>query len=649
MPDESKARQVYLETVPWEEALRKWFAALDAAQIAGTGGEIVPVSAALGRVTSAAVQARRSVPHFNAAAMDGIATKAALTFGASETSPVRLRIGMAQGGPDAVEVDTGDPLPSGCDCVIMDEDVHYVDGRAVAEIIEPAVPWQHVRQIGEDIVATEMLFAAGRTLRPEDLGALLASGHTTVEVKKRPVVAIVPTGDEIVDASRDLATGEIPEFNSTVLSGLIAQWGGKAVVLPVTPDDLGEISRSLERACSEADVAVLIAGSSAGRGDFSAAAIRAAGSVVVHGVAIKPGKPVMMGLAHGKPAIGLPGYPVSCYLTACMFLKPLVYRLQGLPSPAMGRVTAALTKRAVSQPGVDEYVRVKVGKVGGRMVVTPIARGAGMITSLVRADGIILIPRFSEGLEEGSEVEVDLLRPLDDIVNSVVIIGSHDVALDVLGGMLSSRFPGYSVSSAHTGSMGGLIALKRGEAHAAGTHLLDEATGEYNVPYIRKVMPGRDVRLVTLAHRLQGFMVAPGNPMGIVDFTSLVKQGVRFVNRQRGAGTRLLLDCNLKAQGIDPDRIDGYRREEFTHMGVAAAVAGGSADAGLGILAAARALGLDFVPVGEERYELAIPSEHYETPAVRRMLEVINSGEFKRAVEALGGYDTRETGLERPA
>jgi putative molybdopterin biosynthesis protein len=595
--------------------------------------------------------------------MDGIATKSSLTFGASETRPVRLRLGDAVSDRvEAVEVDTGDPLPAGCDCVIMAEEVHYPDGgtdagngeggshsgaERVAEIIEPAVPWQNVRQVGEDIVAGEILLTAGRVLRPEDLGALLASGVTSVAVRKRPVVAVLPTGDEIVPAEADPAAGKIPEFNSAMVAGLVSQWGGRAVVMPPCADDPEAISAGIERGAERADVIAVIAGSSAGRGDFTAVALSRAGDIVVHGVAIKPGKPVMLGIAHGIPALGLPGYPVSCYIASRMFLKPLVYLCQGLATPGTVRVRAALSRRTVSQAGVDEYVRVKVGRVGDRLVATPIARGAGLVTSLVRADGVVLVPRFREGYEEGASVEVDLLRPVEDIENSVVVIGSHDVALDVLGEMLSSRHPGHSLSSAHAGSVAGLVALKRGEAHASGTHLLDPATGDYNVPYVKQIMPGKDVRLVTVAHRLQGFIVRPGNPLGIRGFADLARSGVTFVNRQRGAGTRLLLDHYLRLEGIDPASVNGYEREEFTHMAVAAAVAAGTADVGLGILAAARAMRLDFVPVCEERYELAIPGEYLDVPAVRLVLGIVESDGFKKAVESLGGYDTRETGRIR--
>ncbi|NPV69473.1 MAG: molybdopterin biosynthesis protein [Firmicutes bacterium] len=645
----SASRRIYLDTLPWEEGLDRWFAALEQAGVlapAGSepvGSEMIPVGEALGRITAAPVYARRSSPHFVASAMDGVATRAALTFDASETAPRRLRLGV-----DALEVDTGDPLPSGFDCVIMAEDVHYADRAAgVVEVIQPASPWQHVRQIGEDIVATEMLFPAGRSLRPEDLGALLACGHSEVPVRRRPSVAVVPTGTEVVPAGVEPAPGQIPDYNSTVVSALVSQWGGEARVLPVCPDDPAMLAGALAGAACSADVVALIAGSSAGREDFTSAAVSGAGAVVVHGVAIKPGKPVVLGYSHGKPVVGLPGYPVSAYITACMFLRPLLYRLQGLPAPQVTGVKAVLSRRAASQAGVDEYVRVKLGSIDGRLVATPVARGAGLITSLVRADGIMRIPRFSEGFEEGSEAPVQLLRPVDEIVNSVVIIGSHDVALDVLGGMLSAHHPGYSVSSAHVGSMGGLTSLRRGEAHACGTHLLDPGTGDYNTAYVRRMLPGTRVHLVTLAHRQQGFMVRKGNPRCIRGFEDLARGDVMFVNRQRGAGTRLLLDYHLNLAGIDPVAVHGYEWEEFTHMAVAAAVSSGTADVGLGILAAARALDLEFIPVGEERYELAIPAKHLEAAPVRLMLEVLRTEEFKKAVESLGGYDTRETGIVR--
>ncbi|MHB8945529.1 MAG: molybdopterin biosynthesis protein [Bacillota bacterium] len=656
-------RQIYLQEIPLDEALAKLRAALNrqgavapAAGTVGAGlgplpGEPAPTPEAVGRVLAEAVFARSSAPHYHASAMDGYAVQAPATFGASETRPARLRVGS-----EAHPVDTGDPLPVGTDAVIMIEDVRPVGpedeaGRPAAiAVAAAAAPWQHVRSLGEDIVATELVLPANHTVRPVDVGALLAAGVIEVKVRRRPRVALIPTGTEIVDpfaaAGRGLKPGDILESNSYVQAALIREWGGEPIRRPIVPDRREAILAALEGALEVADVVVLNAGSSAGSEDFSAWAIGQVGEVLVHGVAIKPGRPVIIGVARGRPVIGIPGYPVSSFLTSDLVLKPLVYALQGRPAPSRPVEKATISRRVMSTSGAEEFLRVKLGRVGGRLVATPIARGAGVTMSLVRADGVVRIPPLLEGLAEGDEVAVELWRDRAEIEGTIVAIGSHDLCLDLLADFLRRRHPELDLSSAHAGSFGGLMALRRGEAHLAGVHLLDEETGVYNVEAIRKYLPGRRVHLVHLVRRDQGFLVAPGNPKGIKGFRDLVRPAVRFVNRQRGAGTRVLLDYHLKLEGIDPRGINGYEREEFTHLTVAAAVASGAVDTGLGILAAARALGLDFIPVTREDYDLAIPAEHRALDAVGRLLAVVASPEFRFAVAALGGYDPSRSGEE---
>jgi putative molybdopterin biosynthesis protein len=392
------------------------------------------------------------------------------------------------------------------------------------------------------------------------------------------------------------------------------------------------------------DLVLINAGSSAGSEDFTSALVRELGTLLVHGVAVRPGHPVVLGIAQGKPLIGVPGYPVSAVLTNDLFVRPIVYRLQGLVPPERPRVRATITRKVLSPMGEDEYLRVKLGRVGERLVATPLQRGAGVIMSLVRADGLVRLPRFSEGVHAGAEVEVDLLRRPEEIERTIVGIGSHDLALDVLADLLSRAQPGTSLSSSNVGSLGGLLALQRGECHLAGSHLLDEETGEYNVSWVRRLVPDRDVVLVNLVQRVQGLIVPPGNPKNLQSLDDLLRDDVLFVNRQRGAGTRVLLDYRLKQAAIDPSRIRGYEREEYTHLAVAAAVADGAADVGLGVLAAARALGVDFVPWLQERYDLIIPRAFYEGDLLQPLLAVIRGPAFKAEVERLGGYDTTHTG-----
>ncbi len=632
-------RKVYLDNLPWEEALERYLAHLHSVGALNPGRpESIPVAEALARVTAMPVYAHTSSPHYNAAAMDGMAVRSVDTYGAFETSPKQLKV-----GEQAVMVDTGDPMPDGYDAVIMIEDIHYVQPDVI-EIIQAAPPWQYVRVVGEDVVATEMIMPANHLIRPVDIGAALAGGVNEIYVYPRPRVAILPTGTELVQPGSELKPGDIIEYNSRMLGAMVEHWGAVAQRKEITVDDFERLKATVCAAVDEADIVLINAGSSAGSEDYTSDVIRSLGKVLVHGVAIKPGKPVVLGEINGKPVIGVPGYPVSAYLGLDLFVKPVIFRKLGSVPPAVEKIDATVSRKMVSLMGVEEFVRVKLGQVGDKVVATPISRGAGILMSLVRADGMIRVPRLSEGYNAGDVAPVELFRSQAEVRETTVIIGSHDIALDVLANFLRLKYPAATLSSAHVGSLGGLSALRRGEAHCAGTHLLDGETGDYNVCYIKRLLPGRDMVLVNLVYREQGLILAKGNPKGIRGLDDLTRDGVSFVNRQRGAGTRILLDFRLKQLGIDPDHIHGYEHEEYTHMAVAAAVKAGAADAGLGIRAAAAALGLDFVSIEEERYDLCIPAENWDTPYIQRILDVMAMPKFQEEVSKLGGYDLRDCG-----
>ena len=632
-------RRYYLSDIPLEDALEQYLGALEGAgALEHTQSEIVALNSARGRVTAEPVWARISSPHYDSAAMDGIAVRASETVGATETSPLQLAVGK-----QAVWVDTGDPVPDGFDAVIMVEVVHEVDGNTL-EIQSPAAPYQHVRPLGEDIVATELVLPENHTLRPVDLGACAAAGLSELPVRRKPSVAVIPTGNELVQVGSELKPGDIIEFNSLVLAGMVEEWGGEATTLQVVPDDFDTLLNEVRDAAQQHDIVLVNAGSSAGSEDYTARVIETLGELVVHGTAIRPGHPVALGVVEGKAVLGIPGYPVSAALTTELFVKPLIERKLGVPAVNRSIVKANITRKTLSPMGEDEFLRVRLGRVGEKLVATPVERGAGVIMSLVRADGIVKIPRFSEGMDAGAEVEVELLRPIEAIEETVVAIGSHDMTLDLLASHVRRERPKMTLASSNVGSMGGLIALARGEAHMAGSHLLDEATGEYNLSFIRRFLRGKSVVVVNLVQRIQGLILPKGNPQGIEILDDLTRDGIVFLNRQRGSGTRLLLDYKLNELGIEPDSIQGYDREEYTHLAVAAAVAGGRADVGLGILSAANAMGLDFVPLLSEQYDLVIPSEHYESERVRFVLSLIRSDAFKAEVNALGGYETATMG-----
>ncbi len=632
-------RQYYLSDIPLPEALRKFHDALQQAGVLTLSeAEAVPLDQANGRITAAPVWAVRSSPHYDAAAMDGVAVRAHETIGATETSPLRLKV-----GEQAVWVDTGDPIPPGFDAVIMIEVIHEVDESTI-EIQTPVAPYQHVRPLGEDIVATELVLPESHRLRPQDLAACAAAGLTAVAVRRLPHVAVIPTGTELVSIGTEPKPGNIIEFNSLMLGAMIADWGGRATRWPPVPDDYERLTHTIREAVTAADIVVVNAGSSAGSEDYTARAIADLGQLVVHGVAVRPGHPVVLGVVGGKPAVGIPGYPVSAALTCELFVKPLIEQKLGVPPQTRQKITAHISRKVLSPTGEDEYLRVRLGQVGAKLVATPIQRGAGVIMSLVRADGIVTIPRFSEGLNAGQEVVVELLRSRESLEGTIVVIGSHDLTLDLLASELRRGDPNLTLASSNVGSLGGLLALHRGEAHLAGSHLLDEATGEYNLPFIRRYVQGRAIVVVNLVHRVQGFIVPPGNPKSLTTLVDLTRSGNTFVNRQRGSGTRVLLDYLLKQQAISPQQIAGYEREEFTHLAVAAAVAGGRVDVGLGVLSAARALGMDFVPLQNEQYDLVIPQEYYDSDLLQPLLTLIRSADCKHKVEALGGYDVSSMG-----
>jgi putative molybdopterin biosynthesis protein len=596
----------------------------------------VGLEAAIGRVTAEAVWAQRSSPAYDSAAMDGIAVRASATVGASLTTPLLLAPG------DFAPVDTGDPLPDDFDAVVMREDVHF--NGAKAELRAAAAPYQHVRSIGEDVSATELLLPEGHRLRPVDVAAAAAAGVAELVVRRRPVVAIVPTGDEIRPLGTPLDRGEIPDTNSLMLAGQAREAGCETLVPAIVPDDADRIAAALREAAARSDLTIVVAGSSRGRDDYTAAVVGAAGVLAVHGVAVRPGHPVVLGAVDSTPVLGAPGYPVSAALTFDIFAAPLLATLEGASARERPRTRARLARKLASTLGMDDWVRVRLGRVGDELVATPLPRGAGVLTSLVRADGLLVVPAALEGHHPGEVVDVELLRGVGEIDRTIVAVGSHDLVLDLAASTLRAADPRVTLASSNVGSLGGLVALRDGLCHVAGSHLLDPDSGEYTLPYVDRVLDGREVAVIRLVHRDQGLIVAPGNPLGIGGLDDLGRRGLRYVNRQRGAGTRVLLDAELRARGVDPAGISGYEREEHTHLAVAAAIADGRADCGLGLRAAARAFGLDFVPVTREPYDLVVAPDALEDPKLAPLLALMGEPEFRAAVEALGGYDAAEMG-----
>jgi len=625
-----------------EEAKGIFFSRFRPDQKAGV--EEIRTERAQDRVTAEPIFAKMSAPFYHSAAMDGIVVRAASTYGTTEKRPKTLIIGR-----DALWINTGQAIPDSFDAVIMVEKVSQLNEEEV-EIRSPTYPWQHVRKVGEDIVATQLLLPQNHRIRPYDVGALISAGIFSLKVWQKPKVVIIPTGSELVNhrdiqGPHELKKGQIIEYNSLILAGLVRECHGIPTVQNIVSDEEEKIREALRGAVeSDAHLIIVNAGSSAGSKDYTASIIGEMGEVLVHGVAMMPGKPTILGAVKGKPVIGNPGYAVSATLCFEQFARPLLLSLQGYTPPKTRSITVQPSRDIPSKLGMEEFLRVNIGRVGNRTVATPLPRAAGSITTLTRAEGILRIPALSEGVMQNEEMEAELLVDEEELFNTIVVIGSHDMAIDLLADEIRRRGNNIRISSGNVGSLGGLMALRRGTCHMAGSHLLDTETGEYNLTYVRRYLKGIPVSIFHLVLRDQGLIVARGNPKGIKGMSDLAREGIAFVNRQAGSGTRVLLDYKLAQLGVSPDAIRGYEQEAFTHMAVAVDVLSGAADCGMGIFAAARALNLDFIPIEREQYDLIIPSSRLDHPNIQLILETIRSQDFRDRVIKLGGYDPSQSG-----
>lgn len=655
-------RNIYLNKLSLKEAQHKLNMALLQDKLnLPLERELILTIDALARITAESVFAKISSPHFQSAAMDGIAVKAEDTFGASESSPVRLKKNI-----DFYYVNTGNPIPQDCNAVIKIEDINIADATVFlkqnqvtffskseernkcekVEIYSAAFPGQHIRNIGEDIVANQLILPENHKIRPVDIGGLLAGGIDKISVRKKPLVSIIPTGDELIEPGEKISPGKIIEYNSKVVKNMISEWGGEASIYGIVRDIPNDLMRVIKDAVQQSDIVVILAGSSAGSKDFTSKMIENLGEILVHGVTIMPGKPTILGIVNKLPVIGLPGYPVSMFISAEQFLKPLIFKKVGMRLDVRKMINVTVAQKLFSRLGNEEFLRVRLGEIDKKIMAFPLPRGAGVINSLIEADAFIRIPSHKEGLSFLEEVDAELMRDIEKIKGNVIVTGSHDLILDVLKNELHKNFSDLNLVSFNVGSMGGLSALKQRKTHLATAHLLDPENGKYNFTYIKKILPDKAVKVINLAYREQGIYVKKGNPKNIKSIDDLMKKDIIFVNRQKGSGTRVLLDYLLRVKGYDPSNIQGYSREEYTHLMVASSVAEGTADAGLGILSAAKAFHLDFIPVTKERYDIIVSSEFYSNHKMNEILDVIRSDEFRKKILDLGGYDLSLSGKE---
>lgn len=625
-------RNIYLETVDIEEAKEIFYNKFS--DLYKDNVEKISIFDALNRVLSKPVFALVSNPHYNASAMDGIALNAEVTYGAHERNPITL-----VEGKDFKYVDTGDYIGGEYNAVVMIEDVFPQEDGTV-QIIKSSHPWEHIRVVGEDIAVGDMILPSFHKISPVDIGAMISAGITEIEVMKKLKVGIMPTGSEIVNPGTELGPGDIIDSNSRVFENMVIEAGGIPNRYDIVIDDKELLRAAIIKAAHENDLVVINAGSSAGSEDYTVALIAELGEVYVHGIAIKPGKPTILGKVNGKPVIGIPGYPVSAFISFREFVVPLVEGYRNCIEKNMEKVV--LSKRIVSALKHKEYVRMKLGRVGDKIIGTPLSRGAGVTMSLVKADGILTITKNSEGYEAGAEVQVELLRPIERINSTLVSIGSHDIIIDHINDIMAKGDKNLNLSSAHVGSLGGIMAVKKEETHIAPVHLLDEQTGVYNEAFIKKYLKNKDVVLLKGIKRWQGLYIKKGNPLGIKGFKDIVNNGYIFANRQRGSGTRTLLDYYLKKEDIPSDKIMGYEREFTTHTNVALSVQSGNSHVGLGIMSVAKLMDLDFIPLALEDYDFIIPKKFIEYESIKEFINILNSNTFRDRLKKLGGYVTRE-------
>lgn len=614
-------RNIYIDNISLEETKPLFFDKIKIYE----KKETIPTEKSLGRVTSSFVTAKVSSPNYNAAAMDGILVRSCDTEGASETTPVILR-----NNKEFLYVNTGNPIKGEFDAVIMIEEVEeLLDGNI--KIIKSAYPYQHIRNIGEDIIKSDIILPSNHTIRPEDIGALFSGGIFEIEVIKKPRVGIIPTGSEIVESYKDLKVGDIIDSNSRMFEALVTTYGGEPHRYSPVRDEKKLLRENILDAVSKNDIIIINAGSSAGTHDYTRALIEELGEVLVHGIAIKPGKPTILGFIKNKPVIGIPGYPVSSYFVFEEFVKSLLKNMLKQEDKKDDLILATLSKKIFSSLKHKEYIRMTLGEVQGKLIATPLNRGAGVSMSLVKADGILEIEKNREGYNLGEEVKIRLLKPLSLIKKSIVVMGSNDPIMDRISEEVK-------LSIAHVGSFGGILSLKKKETTIAPIHILDEKTGTYNIEILKKYFPNNDVYLIKGIKREQGLIIPKGNPKKIKKLEDLVEKKLMFMNRQRGAGTRILLDYKLGESNISSDKIIGYDREATTHLAAAISVKTGSSDITLGVRSAAEILELDFIPIGYEDYDFAILKESLEDEKVVKFIEYIRSEKFKKIINKIGGY-----------
>jgi len=655
-------RKIFRTLISLEEANTRLLKFFDPRPV---GEETVPVEKSLGRIISDDIISQIDIPGFDRAAMDGYAVRAADTFGSEEEHPVVLKVvGRVEAGENptsevasgkAVEIATGAPIPKGSNSVVMVEYTHERDGSV--EIRRPVTPGENVMAAGSDIMAGELVLRKGDRFTSREVGLIAALGVETVKVYRKPRVAIISTGNEILRLGEQIQYGKIFDINANSLFAAVIETGCEPIYIGVARDDSNDMLDKIGKALQTTNLVITSGSTSAGVGDRLYRILNSFGEpgVIVHGLSLKPGKPVVVAVIKGIPVFALPGYPTSAMIIFQTLVKPVLLRMTGFgEAHARNTLQVTLAMKAFAAGGRREFMPVHVIlNETGKYIAYPVMGGSGAITSYAMSDGFIDIPVERKLLEEGEPVTVSLFNP-EFRPADITIIGSHCIGIDVLLSVIRAAHPEFAAKIVNVGSMGGLNAVARGEADLAGIHLIDENSGEFNLPYIKRAKEHAEFVLFRGYNREQGLLVAQGNPKRIAGFGDLLRNDVTFINRNPGSGTRVLTDLNIRKMASQMSRdleqlissINGYSVEAKSHSAVAAAVAQGKADVGVAIRATTKTHPLDFIPIIDERFDFLALKSRLEKPSVRTLVETLKSTRFKEELERqnLGIKIVPETG-----
>ena len=634
-------QEQFLEVVSAAEARRRFEARLDPAPLAG---ETLPLAGSLSRVIAADVIAPVDAPPFDRANVDGFAVRAADMLGAGPSTPKRLTLNrevIACGIAPAVEVTpgtataiaTGGVIPRGADAVVMIEHTELIEDDAAPsiDVHRAATSGQFISYAGSDIARGETLLRRGTQIGSREVGMLAACGLTSIEVVRRPRVAVLSTGDELLQPGQPLRPGAVYDSNSAIIAAAVVETGGEAVPFGAVADDAAALEAAMRSALESCDIVVLSGGTSKGAGDLSHRVVSRLGrpGILVHGVALKPGKPLCLAVIGQKPLVVLPGFPTSAIFTFHAFVGPLIRGRAGLPIEAAARVTARVPLRIPSERGREEFVLVSLVRADAGLIAFPTGKGSGAVTAFSQADGFFAVDPLASALDADSQVEVTLIGK-SDRAPDLVIMGSHDIALDVVVGALAER--GVRARTIAVGSLGGVDAASRGECDIAPVHLVDPTTGIYN-----KHLLTPDLALIPGWRRMQGFVFRPGDARfegrsaEAALQVALADPAILMVNRNAGSGTRALIDSLLR--GAKPA---GYANQPRSHNAVAAAVAQDRADWGVAIAPVARLYGLGFLSIAPEHYDFLVIEARRERPAVQAFIDALEDEATRGRIRALG-------------